>query len=113
MSHSENVRREAVDTAQHLATARRPTAPLSYVAIALGLLSALAVIHIGFVFVAVLGVVVSLLALRQVSRFWPELGGWRIFLCGAESFTRKARRQCFLAGAGMRDISVDSFLAAR
>lgn len=33
-----------------------------------------------------------------------------IYLCGAESFVRKMKKQCFLAGANMRDIHADAFL---
>lgn len=41
---------------------------------------------------------------------WPDLKGTRVFLCGAESFVRKMRKQCFLGGASMADISADVFL---
>ena len=41
---------------------------------------------------------------------WPELKGARVFLCGADSFVRKMRKQCFLGGASMADISADVFL---
>ncbi len=41
---------------------------------------------------------------------WPDLKGTRIFLCGAGSFVRKMRKQCFLGGASMADISADVFL---
>jgi len=40
----------------------------------------------------------------------PSLAGWRVFLCGAESFVKKMRKQCFLVGASMSDISADIFL---
>jgi CDP-4-dehydro-6-deoxyglucose reductase, E3 len=39
-----------------------------------------------------------------------DLGGYRVYLCGAESFVTKMRKQCFLAGAGMSGISADVFL---
>lgn len=43
---------------------------------------------------------------------YPDLAGVDVFLCGAESFVRKMKRQCFMAGAGMQDIHADSFIAA-
>jgi ferredoxin-NADP reductase len=43
---------------------------------------------------------------------FPDLAGWRIYLCGADSFVRKMRKHSFLAGAKMADISADSFIAA-
>lgn len=41
---------------------------------------------------------------------FANLDGYRVFLCGAETFVRKMRRQCFMAGAGMKAISADAFL---
>ena len=43
---------------------------------------------------------------------FSDLAGWRIFLCGADSFVRKMRKHSFLSGAKMADISADSFVAA-
>jgi len=43
---------------------------------------------------------------------FADLAGWRIYLCGADSFVRKMRKHSFLAGAKMADISADSFIAA-
>lgn len=40
----------------------------------------------------------------------PDMNGYRVYLCGAESFVTKMRKQCFLAGAGMSAISADVFL---
>lgn len=40
----------------------------------------------------------------------PDMSGVRVFLCGADSFIKKMRRQTFLAGANMGDISTDTFL---
>lgn len=40
----------------------------------------------------------------------PDMSGVRVFLCGAESFVKKMRKQTFLAGANMGDISSDTFL---
>ncbi|MFL0798724.1 MAG: 2Fe-2S iron-sulfur cluster binding domain-containing protein [Cellvibrionaceae bacterium] len=34
----------------------------------------------------------------------------KVFLCGAESFVKKMKRQCFMAGAGMKAIFADAFL---
>ena len=40
----------------------------------------------------------------------PDMKGYRVFLCGADSFVKKMKRQCFMAGANMPDISADPFL---
>ena len=40
----------------------------------------------------------------------PDMSGVRVFLCGADSFVKKMRKQTFLAGANMGDISSDAFL---
>lgn len=40
----------------------------------------------------------------------PDLKGFKIYLCGAESFVKKMRKQSFLSGAAMSDISADVFL---
>lgn len=40
----------------------------------------------------------------------PSTKGYKVFLCGAESFVRKLKKQCFLAGANMTDIHADAFL---
>lgn len=42
---------------------------------------------------------------------FPDLKGWRVFLCGGDHFVKKMRKQCFLFGAAMRDISADAFIA--
>ena len=42
---------------------------------------------------------------------YPDLKGYRVFLCGAESFVTKMRKQCFISGAGMSDISADAFIS--
>lgn len=36
----------------------------------------------------------------------------QVYLCGAESFVKKLKKQCFLAGANMSDIFADAFVAA-
>lgn len=41
---------------------------------------------------------------------FTSLNGWRVYLCGAESFVKKMNKQSFLSGAAMGDISTDIFL---
>lgn len=41
---------------------------------------------------------------------FASLSGWRVYLCGAESFVKKMNKQSFLSGAAMGDISTDIFL---
>ena len=41
----------------------------------------------------------------------PDFKNQRVFLCGANSFVHKMKKQCFMAGANMTDISADAFLA--
>lgn len=45
-----------------------------------------------------------------VKQQYASTKGWCIYLCGAESFVGKMKKQCFLAGANMRDIHADAFL---
>lgn len=45
-----------------------------------------------------------------VQQLMPDLSGYRVFICGAETFVKKMRRQCFMAGANMKDISADVFV---
>lgn len=40
-----------------------------------------------------------------------SLTNHKVYLCGAESFTKKMRKTCFLAGAAMSNIVADSFVA--
>lgn len=40
----------------------------------------------------------------------PDLGGWRVFLCGHPELVRRGRTETFLAGASMADIHADPFL---
>ncbi len=47
---------------------------------------------------------------QYCKKTYPDMKGYRVFLCGAESFTTKMRKQCFLAGASMGDISADAFI---
>ncbi len=41
---------------------------------------------------------------------YPSTKGMAIYLCGGESFVRKLKKQCFLAGASMQHIRSDVFL---
>ncbi len=41
----------------------------------------------------------------------PNLSGYRVFIAGSDSFVNKMRKQCFLSGAAMPNISVDLFLS--
>lgn len=49
---------------------------------------------------------------QYVRERWPELKGTRVFLCGAETFVRKMKKQCFMLGASMRDIHADAFVVS-
>ena len=46
----------------------------------------------------------------HVKTHFASLKGYQVYLCGAASFVTKMRKQCFLSGAGMADILVDSFV---
>jgi NAD(P)H-flavin reductase len=41
----------------------------------------------------------------------PNLANTLVYLCGHPALVRAAQRQCFLAGANMKDISADPFEA--
>lgn len=43
---------------------------------------------------------------------YADLTGWRVYLCGADSFVKKMYKQTILSGASMRDISADPFMAS-
>lgn len=43
---------------------------------------------------------------------FPDLSGWKAFLCGDEAFVNQARRRCFLAGANMNAIYADAFVSS-
>jgi ferredoxin-NADP reductase/ferredoxin len=45
-----------------------------------------------------------------VKRQFPNTKGVKTYLCGAESFVRKMKKQIFLSGAAMGDIHADAFL---
>ena len=40
----------------------------------------------------------------------PDFTNIKVFLCGGDSFVKKMKKQCFLAGANMGDIYSDTFL---
>lgn len=40
---------------------------------------------------------------------FPDLGRWRVYLCGAPAAVAAAKREAYLAGARMDDISADAF----
>ena len=78
----DHVPSEQAGAAQDEPIGVRPRSMLSYAALLLGIASAAAIVSPAFLLVAALGVVTSLLAMRRVSRFWPELGGWRLAVAG-------------------------------
>jgi NAD(P)H-flavin reductase/ferredoxin len=39
-----------------------------------------------------------------------SLKGYKVYICGADSFVNKMKKQCFLSGANMPDIQADSFV---
>jgi len=41
----------------------------------------------------------------------PDFSNVKVYLCGAQSFVSKMRKQCFLSGANMGDIHSDVFLS--
>lgn len=41
---------------------------------------------------------------------FPQLSGWRVFLCGREDMVKALQKKAFLAGAAMRDIFADPFI---
>ncbi|WP_026972194.1 FAD-binding oxidoreductase [Aliagarivorans marinus] len=50
---------------------------------------------------------------RYVTQQLSDLASKELFICGADSFVQKMRKQCFLAGAAMNRIHCDRFTAAR
>lgn len=47
---------------------------------------------------------------KKTADLFPDLKDYRVYVCGGDSFVAKARKQCFMAGANMKDISADVFL---
>ena len=41
---------------------------------------------------------------------YPDLKGWKIFLCGNPDMIKKVQRHCFFQGAAVTDILVDAFV---
>ena len=48
---------------------------------------------------------------RYCKTQFPDLKGYKLYLCGAESFVKKMKKQGFLGGANMGDIHADPFVA--
>lgn len=48
-------------------------------------------------------------ATDQALADYPDLSGWRVFLCGNEGMVKAMQKRSFLAGASMQDIFVDPF----
>lgn len=42
----------------------------------------------------------------------PQLDGFKVYLCGHPDLVKSAQRKCFLAGANLKDIAADPFVAA-
>lgn len=49
---------------------------------------------------------------QAIKETCSDTKGYQVYLCGAESFVKKLKKQCFLAGANMGDIHADAFVAA-
>lgn len=43
---------------------------------------------------------------------FPDLSGYKVHLCGHPALVKAGQRKCFLAGANLKDIAVDSFEAS-
>lgn len=48
----------------------------------------------------------------HIKQHFSELNAYQVYLCGAERFVRKLRKQCFFAGVKPRNVHTDAFLAA-
>lgn len=48
---------------------------------------------------------------KEVNTMIPSFKNMKVFLCGAETFVRKMKKQCFLGGANMKEIMSDPFIA--
>lgn len=40
----------------------------------------------------------------------PKMQGYRVYLCGAQTFVQKLKKRCFLFGAAMQSIHADAFV---
>ena len=47
---------------------------------------------------------------QYCAKRFSSMKGYRVFVCGGQSFVGKMRKQCFMAGAKMKDISSDVFI---
>lgn len=47
---------------------------------------------------------------QYVKEQFPSTKGFRVYLCGGDSFVRKMKKQLFLSGTAMADIHADAFL---
>jgi NAD(P)H-flavin reductase len=47
---------------------------------------------------------------RMIAEHFPELDGWRAYICGDPAIVQTLRKKLFLAGIAMRDIHADAFL---
>ncbi len=47
---------------------------------------------------------------QEVKQRFPSLKGYKVFLCGAVSFVKKMKSQCYMGGADIKDILSDAFL---
>ncbi len=44
---------------------------------------------------------------------FPDLKGWKVYLCGNPELVKQVQRKTFMAGASMNDIHADAFLPAK
>lgn len=58
------------------------------------------------------GVYVGSIDAYSLSLF-PDLTGWRVFLCGNPELVRLMQRRTYLAGASLSEIMADAFIASR
>lgn len=49
---------------------------------------------------------------QKAAEIFPDLSGCKVYLCGAQSFVQRLRKESFLRGANMSDIRADEFLRA-
>jgi len=47
-----------------------------------------------------------------VSQIYPDMKGWRVFLCGHPDMVESMKKKVFLAGASLKDIYADSFVTS-
>jgi len=44
---------------------------------------------------------------------FPDLKGWKVYLCGNPELVKQVQRKTFMAGASMKDIHADAFIPAK